>query len=86
MEINRLTGASLGFGKTLLSASYSLFLMSLLTSVINPQAPFLQALEDEPTPTRMEDETKYPVDENKKTERTFTRLFIAPLQLFPLFD
>ena len=51
MEINRLTGASLGFGKTLLSASYNLFMTSILTSVFNPQAPLLQALEPEPMPT-----------------------------------
>ena len=36
MEMNRLTGASLGFGKTLLSASYNLFLTSILTSVFTP--------------------------------------------------
>ena len=66
MEINRLTGASLGFGKTLLSACYNLFLTSILTSVLNPQAPLLQALEPEPTPTRTEDETRDPVDENEK--------------------
>ena len=66
MEINRLTGASLGFGKTLLSASYNLFLTSILTSLFNPQAPFLQALEPEPMPTRIEDDTRDPADENKK--------------------
>ena len=68
MEINRLTGASLGFGKTLLSASYNLFLTSILTSVFNPQAPLLQALEPERMPTRREDETRDPADENKKKE------------------
>ena len=68
MEINRLTGASLGFGKTLLSASFNLFLTSILTSVFNPQAPLLQALEPEPTPTRMEDKTRDPADVNKKKE------------------
>ena len=68
MEINLLTGASLGFGKTLLSASYNLFLTSILTSMFNPQAPSLQALEPEPRPTRIEDETIDPVDENKKKE------------------
>ena len=68
MEINRLTGALLGFGKTLLSASYNLFLASILTSMFNPQAPFLRALAPEPTPTRIEDETRDPVDENKKKE------------------
>ena len=66
MEINRLIGASLGFGKKLLSASYNLFLTFILTSVFNPQAPLLQALEPESRPTRIEDETRDPVDENKK--------------------
>ena len=68
MEINRLTGALLGFGKTLLSASYNLFLTSILTSVFTPHAPLLQALELEPTPTGIEDETIDPVDENRKKE------------------
>ena len=68
MEVNRLTGASLGFGKTVLSASYNLFLTSILTSVFNPQAPLLQALEPEPTLTRIGDETSDPADENKKKE------------------
>ena len=67
-EINRLTGASPGFGKTLMSASYNLFLTSILTSVLNPQARLLQALEPEPTPTRIEDETRDPADEHKKKE------------------
>ena len=66
MEINRPTGASLGFGRTLLNSSYSLFLKSILTSVFNPQAPLLQALELESTPTRREHETRDPADENKK--------------------
>ena len=68
METTRLTGASLGFRKTLLSASYNLFLKCILTSVFNPQAPLLQALEPEPTPARIEDETRDPADENKKEE------------------
>ena len=38
MEINRMTGASLGFGKTLLSASYNIFLTSVMTSMYNPHA------------------------------------------------
>ena len=71
MEIHRLTGASLGFSKLPLSASYNLFLTSFLTSVFNPQAPFLRALEPEPTPTIKEDETRDPVDENTKKEEQF---------------
>ena len=39
MEINKLTGASLGFRKTLLSASYDIFMTSVLTSVFDPHAP-----------------------------------------------
>ena len=65
LKINRFTGASLGFGKTILSASYNLFLTSLLTSVFNQQALLLQALELELKPTRIQDETRDPVDENK---------------------
>ena len=68
MEIIRLTGASLGFGKTLLSACYIMFFTSILTSVFNPQAPLLQAFELEPMPTRIGDETRDPADENKKKE------------------
>ena len=86
MEINRLTGASLGFGKMLLSASYQIFLTSILTSFFNPQAPLLQALEPEPKPTRLEDETRDPVDEIKEKEEHPYRLFMALLRLFDLFD
>ena len=38
LEITKMTGASLGFGKTFLSASYNIFLMSVLTSMYNPRA------------------------------------------------
>ena len=68
MEITCLTGASLGFGKTFLSASYNLFLTSILTSVFNPQAPLLQAWEPESTLTGIEDETTDPAKEIKKKE------------------
>ena len=68
MEIICLTGASLGFGKTLRSASFNLFLTSILTSVFNPQSPLLHALEPEPTLTRIENETRDPAVENKKKE------------------
>ena len=64
MESHGLTGASLGFGKTLLSAFYNLFLISNLTSVFNPQAPLLQALEPQPTSARLEDYTGDSVEAN----------------------
>ena len=47
LEISRLTGASLGFGKNLLSASYNIFLMSVLTSMYDPRSPTLAAVEEE---------------------------------------
>ena len=78
MEVNRLTNASLGLGKTLPSASYILILTSILTSVFNPQVPLLQALEPEPRPTRREDETRDPVDEKKKKEE-----HLYPMVQFP---
>ena len=82
MEIHRLTGASLGFGKALLSASHILFLSSVLSSVFNPQAPFLQAFEPEPTPTRIEDETRDPVDENKRKEEYLYPIVHHPTTAF----
>ena len=82
MEINCLTGASLGFGKTLLSASYNLFLTSILTSVFNPQAPLLQALEPEPVSTRIEEETRNSADENKKKEEHLYLIVHCPAMTF----
>ena len=85
MEINRLTGASLGFGKTLLSSSYNLFLTSFLTSMFNPQAPLLQTLAPEPTPTRIEDEIRDPVDDNKEEEQhLYPIVRCATTALFPV--
>ena len=86
MEINRLTGASLGFGKTLLSASYNLFLTSILTSVFNPQAPLLQALNLNQRPQEWKTKSEIRQMEIRKRKNTFIRLFTAPLRLFPLFD
>ena len=45
MEIDKLTVSTLGFGKTLLSASYNIFLTSVLTSMYSPRAPALTAVE-----------------------------------------
>ena len=42
-----MTGASLGFSKTLLNASYYFSLMSVLTSMYDPRAPTLAAVEEE---------------------------------------
>ena len=45
MEIVKITGSTLGFGKTLLGASYNIFLTSVLTSMYSPRAPAITALE-----------------------------------------
>ena len=84
MEINPLTGESLGFGKTLLSASYNLFLTSILTSVFNPQDPVLQALEHEPVSTRIEDEPRNPAHENKKKEKQLYPIVHCPTMAISL--
>ena len=47
LEITKMTGASLEFGKTLLGASYKFFLMSVLSSMYDPHAPTLAAVEEE---------------------------------------
>ena len=49
LELTKMTGASLGFGETLLSASYNIFLMSVLTSMYDPRAPTLAAVEEKKT-------------------------------------
>ena len=47
LEITKMSGASLGFDKTLLSASHNIFLMSVLTSMYDPRAPTLAAVKEE---------------------------------------
>ena len=44
LEITKKTGASLGLGKTFLSASYNIFLMSVFTSMYDLRAPTLAAV------------------------------------------
>ena len=72
LEITKLTGASLGFGKTLLSASNNIFLMSVLTSMFDPRAPTLveeerktlcneEELHDVRNDTKKKEEHIYPV-------------------------
>ena len=54
---------------------------------INPQAPLLQALEREPTPTKLEDETRDTADENKKKEEHLYPIVHCPSTVpLPLFD
>ena len=68
MEINRLTGASLGFGKTLLSTSYNIFLTSVMTSMYNPQASGLASDTPEKVNPRVDIELFEMRDDAKKKE------------------
>ena len=47
LEISKMTGASLGFGNSLLSASYKNFPTSVLTSMYDPRTRPLAAVERE---------------------------------------
>ena len=68
LEISRMTGALLGFGKTLLSASYNIFLMSVLTSMYDPRAPPLAAVDEERKTLCNEEELRDMRDTPKKKE------------------
>ena len=68
LEITKKTAASLGFGKTLLSASYNIFLMSVLNSMYDPRAPTLTAVEEETKTLGNEEELHDMRDDTKKKE------------------
>ena len=68
LEITKITGASLGFGKTLLSASYKTFLMSVLTAMYDPRAPTLAAVEEERKTLCNEEELHKIREDNKEKE------------------
>ena len=68
LEITMMTGASLGFDKTLLSASYNIYLMSVLTSMYDPRAPTLAAVEEERKTLFNEEELHHMRDDPKKRE------------------
>ena len=69
LEISRMTGASLGFGKTLLSASYNIFLTSVFTSLMyDPRAPTLAAVEEERKTLYYEEELQDMRNDTKKKD------------------
>ena len=63
-----MTGATLGFGKTLFSASYNSFLMSVLTSMYDRSAPPLAAIKEERKTLCNEEELTDIRDDTKKKE------------------
>ena len=66
LELTKMTGTSLVFGKTFLSASYSIFFMSVLTSMYDPHAPTLAAAEEERKTLCNEEELNDMREDNKK--------------------
>ena len=74
LEKTKMTGASLGFGKTLLGASYKLFLMSVLTSMYDPGASTLAVLKKN-TLCKEEELNDMREDAKKKEEH----LYPAPM-------
>ena len=63
-----MTGLSLGFSKTLLSASHNILLMSVLTSMYNPRSPTPAAVEEERKSLCNEEELHDMRDDPKKKE------------------
>ena len=68
MEIDKLTGSTLGFGKTLLSASYNIFLTSVLTSMYNPRVSALTTVEHMDVGPCVENDTHEVKEDAKKKE------------------
>ena len=85
MEIDKLTGSTLGFGKTLLSASYIIFLTSVLTSMYSPRAPALTAVEHMDASPCVENDThEVKEDAKKKDEHLYPAMSTVTLPLSPV--
>ena len=78
LELTKMTGASLEFGKTLLSASCNIFPTSLLTPVYDPRAPFLAVVEEERKTVCMEEELKDMNDVGKNKEKHLYTVMSPP--------
>ena len=68
MEIDKITGSTLEFGKALLSAPYNIFLTSVLTSMYSPRAPALTAVEHMDVSPCVENDMHEVKEDAKKTE------------------
>ena len=85
MEIDKLTGSTLGFGKVLLSASYNIFLTSVLTSMYSPRAPALTAVEHMDASPCIENDThEVEEDAKKKDEHLYPVMSTVTLPLSPV--
>ena len=68
LEIIKMTGASLGIGKNLLSASDNIFLLSVLTSMFDTRAPTPAAVEEKRKILCKEEEFHDMRDDTKEKE------------------
>ena len=85
METDKLTGSTLGFGKTLLSASYNIFSTSVLTSMYSPRAPALAAVEHMDVSACVEKDThEVKEDAKMKDEHLYPAMGTATLPLSPI--
>ena len=85
MEVDKKTGSTLGFGKTLLSASYKIFLTKVLTSMYNPRAPALTAVEHmEVSPCVEKDMHEVKKDAKKKEAHVYAAMSTVTLLLSPV--
>ena len=85
MEIDKLTGSTLGFGNTLLSASYNFLLTSVLTSMYSPCAPALTAVEHmDVSPCVEKDMHDVKQDTKKKEEHLYPAMSTVTLPLSPV--
>ena len=85
MEIDNLTGSTLGFGKTFLSASYYIFLTSVSTSMYSLRAPALTAVEHMDTnPCIENDMHEVKEDAKKKDEHLYPAMSTVTLPLSPV--
>ena len=86
IKIDKLTGSTLGFGKTLLSASYNIFLTSVLTSMYSPRAPALTAVEHMDTSPCVENDMhEVKEDAKKKDEYLYPAMSPVTLPLSPVY-
>ena len=84
MEIDKVTGSTLGFGKTLLSASYNFFLTSVLTSMYSPRAPTLTVVEQDVGPCVEKYMHEVKEDAKKMEEHLFPAMSTVTLPLSPV--
>ena len=85
MEKDKIDGSTLVFGKTLPSASHNIFLTSVLTSMYNPRAPVLTAVEHmEVGPCVKNDMHEVKEDAKKKEEHLYPAMSTVTLPRSPV--